>query len=207
MKMRFVLVCFMFFCISDFEALIIPDELPSILSVIYSNIPTLKKGTDSRIGWGFRLGDRADFQVLLELGPQQYTQPLANQGNEGGANKRNTLNTLADNLYAKMQQAKKQEEHKVEKESSKAVNSSPQWLQNWSKKVSGNNGSNDETLLLNAKPGIAIGEIDAKSVIPDDQDTTEEQKSARPVIKKNVKKRGNQSLVSILTQQENETTR
>ncbi|XP_017889979.1 uncharacterized protein LOC108630914 isoform X2 [Ceratina calcarata] len=57
---------------------IIPEELPTILSLIYSNIPPIKKGTDSRIGIGFRLGEHADFQVLLELGPQMETEPIGN---------------------------------------------------------------------------------------------------------------------------------
>ncbi|GLG92884.1 Uncharacterized protein GBIM_00433 [Gryllus bimaculatus] len=55
------------------EALIVPQELPTILSVIYSNIPPILKGTDSRLGLGFRFGPHADFQVQLELGPQMYT--------------------------------------------------------------------------------------------------------------------------------------
>lgn len=33
-------------------------------------------GTDSRVGFGFRLGPHADFQVVLELGPQNSTDPL-----------------------------------------------------------------------------------------------------------------------------------
>ncbi|XP_021926212.1 uncharacterized protein LOC110832995 [Zootermopsis nevadensis] len=37
-------------------------------------------GTDSRVGVGFRLGEHADFQVLLELGPQLNTQPLGPAG-------------------------------------------------------------------------------------------------------------------------------
>ncbi|XP_014476059.1 PREDICTED: uncharacterized protein LOC106745206 [Dinoponera quadriceps] len=57
-------------------ALIIPEELPTILSLIYSNIPPIKKGTDSRVGVGFRLGEHADFQVLIELGPQTDTGPI-----------------------------------------------------------------------------------------------------------------------------------
>lgn len=32
------------------------------------------------MGVGFRLGDHADFQVLLELGPQINTQPLGSDG-------------------------------------------------------------------------------------------------------------------------------
>lgn len=47
-----------------------------MLSLVYSNIPPIKKGTDSRFGFGFRLGEHADFQVLVELGPQKYTKPI-----------------------------------------------------------------------------------------------------------------------------------
>lgn len=49
-----------------------------MLSLVYSNIPPIKKGTDSRFGFGFRLGEHADYQVLIELGPQKYTRPLGN---------------------------------------------------------------------------------------------------------------------------------
>lgn len=70
---------------------------------------SLLLGTDSRLGWGFRLGDRADFQVLVELGPQQYTQPLGNQGDNAN-NKRNTIDTLADTLYAQRQEEKRQKQ-------------------------------------------------------------------------------------------------
>lgn len=33
-------------------------------------------GTDSRIGFGYRLGEHADFQVMFELGPQTNTRPI-----------------------------------------------------------------------------------------------------------------------------------
>ncbi|EAT41096.1 AAEL007222-PA [Aedes aegypti] len=33
-------------------------------------------GTDSRLGFGFRLGEHADFQVQFEIGPQQRTRPI-----------------------------------------------------------------------------------------------------------------------------------
>ncbi|KAF9807439.1 hypothetical protein SFRURICE_005397 [Spodoptera frugiperda] len=57
-------------------SVIIPEELPSLLSVAYSNIPPIKKGTDSRVGFGFAFGNHADFQVMFELGPQTNTQAL-----------------------------------------------------------------------------------------------------------------------------------
>uniref|UniRef100_A0A182F4R8 Uncharacterized protein n=1 Tax=Anopheles albimanus TaxID=7167 RepID=A0A182F4R8_ANOAL len=65
-----------FNAVSLTNAFIVPEELPSILSLVYSNIPPIKKGTDSRIGFGFRLGEHADFQVQLELGPQLNTRPI-----------------------------------------------------------------------------------------------------------------------------------
>ncbi|XP_011057984.1 PREDICTED: uncharacterized protein LOC105148151 isoform X1 [Acromyrmex echinatior] len=35
-----------------------------------------QKRTDSRFGVGFRLGEHADFQILIELGPQTETDPI-----------------------------------------------------------------------------------------------------------------------------------
>ncbi|XP_078050023.1 snustorr snarlik [Augochlora pura] len=69
-------LCVLLLLYDHATCLIIPEELPTILSLIYSNIPPIKKGTDSRIGVGFRLGEHADFQVLLELGPQTETEPI-----------------------------------------------------------------------------------------------------------------------------------
>ncbi|XP_035779792.1 uncharacterized protein LOC118459997 isoform X2 [Anopheles albimanus] len=74
-----------FNAVSLTNAFIVPEELPSILSLVYSNIPPIKKGTDSRIGFGFRLGEHADFQVQLELGPQLNTRPI---GQAAGSSKR-----------------------------------------------------------------------------------------------------------------------
>ena len=65
-----------------------PEEIPTLLSVIYSNIPPIKKGTDSRVGVGFRLGEHADFQVMLEVGPQQATDPLGKKNDEENKRKR-----------------------------------------------------------------------------------------------------------------------
>lgn len=65
-----------FISFTDCNGLIVPQELPSVLSLVYSNIPPIKKGTDSRFGFGFRLGEHADFQVLVELGPQKFTKPI-----------------------------------------------------------------------------------------------------------------------------------
>ncbi|XP_004925978.1 uncharacterized protein LOC101742014 [Bombyx mori] len=76
-----VLILFSFGFLLSFGscALIIPEELPSLLSVAYSNIPPIKKGTDSRVGFGFAFGNHADFQVMFELGPQTNTMNLTGQ--------------------------------------------------------------------------------------------------------------------------------
>ncbi|XP_017754620.1 PREDICTED: uncharacterized protein LOC108546855 [Eufriesea mexicana] len=73
-----VKLCILLLLYEHATGFVIPEELPTILSLIYSNIPPIKKGTDSRIGVGFRLGEHADFQVLLELGPQTDTDPIGN---------------------------------------------------------------------------------------------------------------------------------
>jgi hypothetical protein len=36
----------------------------------------LSSGTDSRVGFGYRLGDHADFQVQFEIGPQKETKAI-----------------------------------------------------------------------------------------------------------------------------------
>lgn len=50
----------------------------SALGVIYSRLPPAKIGTDSRLGFGLRIGKNADAQFLFELGPQTNTQELGN---------------------------------------------------------------------------------------------------------------------------------
>ncbi|XP_053676247.1 uncharacterized protein LOC128726459 [Anopheles nili] len=80
-----LMILLAFDAVSFTSAFIVPEELPSILSLVYSNIPPIKKGTDSRLGFGFRLGEHADFQVQLELGPQLNTRPI---GASSGSSKR-----------------------------------------------------------------------------------------------------------------------
>jgi len=96
------------FAVPNANGFVVPQELQSLLSVVYSNIPPVKKGksgfikkrfkligniifyigTDSRIGFGYRLGDHADFQVMIELGPQRETRPLGDGKNDQSFNKR-----------------------------------------------------------------------------------------------------------------------
>uniref|UniRef100_A0A1A9WKM7 Uncharacterized protein n=1 Tax=Glossina brevipalpis TaxID=37001 RepID=A0A1A9WKM7_9MUSC len=76
--------------------------------------------TDSRLGFGFRLGQHADFQILLELGPQQATRPLGDQVSMEGSsfNKRHV---------------NKQQEEAVQREKSIQENESATRLEKWTK--------------------------------------------------------------------------
>lgn len=42
----------------------------------------LLTGTDSRIGFGYRLGDHADIQVQFEIGPQKETKAIGVSSNK-----------------------------------------------------------------------------------------------------------------------------
>ncbi|XP_035456494.1 uncharacterized protein LOC118280520 [Spodoptera frugiperda] len=55
---------------------VIPEDVPAGLAAIFGFAPPLHKGNDHRFGFGFRLGNHADFQVLYEFGPQLVTKPL-----------------------------------------------------------------------------------------------------------------------------------
>ncbi|GAB0099743.1 uncharacterized protein DMENIID0001_156300 [Sergentomyia squamirostris] len=68
---------------------VVPEEFASLLGVIFSTIPQVRKGTDSRVGFGYRLGDHADFQVLVELGPQKFTKPIGETSMTSSNSKRN----------------------------------------------------------------------------------------------------------------------
>ncbi|XP_017771881.1 PREDICTED: uncharacterized protein LOC108559205 isoform X2 [Nicrophorus vespilloides] len=142
---------------SKVSPFIVPDEVPSLLSLIYSNIPTIMKGTDSRLGWGFRLGDRADFQVLVELGPQKNTQKLGNQ-DDGGNRKRNVANNIVSNLYAQRQREK---DHISNTDGGSFLQ---QWSQNMGSKKQPITYEDEEPTRIE----LGIGEVDAKQVLPED---------------------------------------
>ncbi|KAI8124822.1 hypothetical protein FF38_09016 [Lucilia cuprina] len=118
------------------DALIVPNELPSILSLVYSNIPPIKKGTDSRLGFGFRLGEHADFQVLLELGPQKETRPIGDTDDSDGSsfNKR---------------QVNKRQQLRVQHEMSTTERSAATWLEKWS-----NDANNSKKKVKTSKKQI-----------------------------------------------------
>ncbi|XP_077279859.1 snustorr snarlik [Temnothorax americanus] len=110
------LLLFIVFC-DHVRSLIIPEELPTILSLIYSNIPVIKKGTDSRLGVGFRLGEHADFQILVELGPQTETDPIGTS-NDAKRRRDAAFNAAMKGELGPLAQAvaKYQMERKIQKE-------------------------------------------------------------------------------------------
>ncbi|XP_019882576.1 uncharacterized protein LOC105249544 isoform X1 [Camponotus floridanus] len=142
-------------------SLIIPEELPTILSLIYSNIPPIKKGTDSRFGIGFRLGEHADFQILIELGPQTETDQI---GTSNDAKKRRDVMydaAIRGELGSFAQQvAKYQMKQRLEKEKDKVKTedkfekiqtenkqddkdtASNNWLMKWRKEMSQSSENN-----------------------------------------------------------------
>uniref|UniRef100_A0A182QA05 Uncharacterized protein n=1 Tax=Anopheles farauti TaxID=69004 RepID=A0A182QA05_9DIPT len=126
-----------FDAVSFTNAFIVPEELPSILSLVYSNIPPIKKGTDSRIGFGFRLGEHADFQVQLELGPQLNTRPI---GAAAGSSKR-----YVDN-----------DEYANSVRNPSRPGGSTSWLQAWSKQTKQRQQFNKDKLRDSLMPPAPI---------------------------------------------------
>ncbi|KAJ8706267.1 hypothetical protein PYW08_010893 [Mythimna loreyi] len=118
------LMCFFLLSVasSSLASVIIPEELPSLLSVAYSNIPPIKKGTDSRVGFGFAFGNHADFQVMFELGPQTNTQPLTGQGFQStSSNAKRQANSPPPSKYNKNKE--------------KYGSDGSKYLQNWAQKM------------------------------------------------------------------------
>ncbi|XP_028173341.1 uncharacterized protein LOC114362239 [Ostrinia furnacalis] len=117
-----VKLCFFLFLLKYGScSIIIPEELPSLLSVAYSNIPPIKKGTDSRVGFGFAFGNHADFQVMLELGPQTNTKNLTGTGFSSSNSKRQAPSPVPPKIN-------KNREKYLQTDASK-------FLQNWAQKM------------------------------------------------------------------------
>lgn len=53
-----------------------PQQVFSFQHLVDFALPLMRKGTDSRTGFGFRVGNHSDFQVTFEIGPQKFTRPL-----------------------------------------------------------------------------------------------------------------------------------
>ncbi|XP_046819056.1 uncharacterized protein LOC124424278 [Vespa crabro] len=155
-KISILRLSIVIFLLRDYAtSLIIPEELPTILSLIYSNIPPIKKGTDSRLGIGFRLGEHADFQILFELGPQTDTDPI---GTNESKKRRDAMYTAAmkgelgplaqaiakyqteRRIYEELEKLKKLEEKmkniEVQNMENNKTDTSSDWLVNWSKEMS-----------------------------------------------------------------------
>lgn len=86
----------------------------------------MKKGTDSRVGFGFRLGDHADFQVLLELGPQTNTKPIGTNGGDSDNTFKRHVNSDDYNNIQK-------DNIESDNETKLSQNDASKWLKNWYK--------------------------------------------------------------------------
>jgi len=131
------------------NAFIVPQEVPSLLSLVYSNIPPIKKGTDSRVGFGYRLGEHADFQVVFELGPQTNTKPIGNAASDDSdTSKRN----VDQNDY-------------VMKNSPNPEGT--EWLSNWSQdmKTKTKKPANKPVEYVNTAPSLHTGPFISESAL------------------------------------------
>ncbi|XP_075988867.1 uncharacterized protein LOC142984885 [Anticarsia gemmatalis] len=72
----YVLIVILKCIATDGIFLVVPEDVPAGFAAIYGFAPPLHKGNDHRIGFGFRFGNHADFQILYEFGPQTVTKPL-----------------------------------------------------------------------------------------------------------------------------------
>ncbi|GAB1862181.1 hypothetical protein CAJAP_03260 [Camponotus japonicus] len=167
MKTSVIRILLLIIFYENATSLIIPEELPTILSLIYSNIPPIKKGTDSRFGIGFRLGEHADFQILIEMGPQTETDQI---GASNDAKKRRDVMfdaAMRGQLGSFAQQvAKYQMKQRLEKEKEKVKTiedkfekiqtenkqddkdtASNNWLMKWKKEMS---QSSEDNMPLNS---------------------------------------------------------
>ncbi|XP_020295041.1 uncharacterized protein LOC109860395, partial [Pseudomyrmex gracilis] len=188
---------------SDVISLIIPEELPTLLSLIYSNIPPIKKGTDSRLGVGFRLGEHADFQILIELGPQTETESLS--ASNDAKRRRDTITaamrgelgplTQAIAKYQIQQAIKKEvEKYRIMQEKLKKVqmeekkqpenqhNTSSNWLTEWRKEMS---YPSQYDVSLNLAQN----------------DTIQQQRIERPLVQSNVQKNKFEELAELYRSQ------
>ncbi|KAK9297562.1 hypothetical protein QLX08_008784 [Tetragonisca angustula] len=148
-----VKLCILLLLYERAACLVIPEELPTILSLVYSNIPPIKKGTDSRIGVGFRLGEHADFQILLELGPQTETEPIGKADSKRrrdamlSAAMKGELGPLAQAVAKYQLERKLQKELEKSKKTGQRLNTvavpgnddnktaASEWLTKWSKEM------------------------------------------------------------------------
>lgn len=116
-----------------------------------TNATYSRLGTDSRLGFGFRLGNHADFQVLLELGPQKNTRPIGEDAD-------------SENSFNKRQVSKAHRAHLLRKQAQEAFGqlasstmsttierTANSWLESWSNAMNTNMKDNNNA----ASAGIA----------------------------------------------------
>jgi hypothetical protein len=111
----------------------VPEEIPSLLSVVYSNMPPIKKGTDSKLGVGFRLGPNADVQFQLELGPQTNTLPIGGSAGASAA----SAPAVANKRHATVE--------RVNKGSGSSGGKPKDWLNAWRLQMSPGYVADDES--------------------------------------------------------------
>lgn len=137
----------MIFSSIGFSLAVIPNELPTLLSIVYSNIPPVKLGkfeivkkhtfwkqhnkffkfekivgADSKLGFGFRLGPHADFQTIIELGPQEKTKPLGLDGNQLKRQSSKRIVTVNDSKLKEEEIVSESDNNITKKQVSRALN-------------------------------------------------------------------------------------
>ncbi|CAF4888088.1 unnamed protein product [Pieris macdunnoughi] len=56
-------------------SIIVPQEISTLIDFILKFLPPFKKATEeSRIGFGFAYGNHADFQTVVQFGPDKEKQ-------------------------------------------------------------------------------------------------------------------------------------
>ncbi|XP_063989662.1 uncharacterized protein LOC135168947 [Diachasmimorpha longicaudata] len=165
MKSYFLPFAVLFLTSSGISGLIIPEELPTILSLVYSHIPPIRTGTDSRFGVGFRLGQHADFQALVELGPQIETQKIGASDNKRrrqamlDAAVRGDMGPLSKSI-AEFNIAKMKHKQEVTLKQVEEQKDDPSdWLRKWSKEV----GKKEANNGLSPSPRSEIQQIRVSS--------------------------------------------
>ena len=79
-------------------------------------------GADSKFGFGFRLGPHADFQTIIELGPQENTKPLGLSNNQLKRQSSKRVVPASDNTFKNEEIALEVDNDLTRKQVSRALN-------------------------------------------------------------------------------------
>lgn len=96
------------------------------------------------MGFGFRLGEHADFQILLELGPQKETRPIGEEQN----------NSQNSNVFRKRHVSKQEELEFYQNEGQNKLGESGNWLQKWYQQVQANKLIPIQKTTKNIEPSV-----------------------------------------------------